>query len=391
MTSPKDFVNRKKEELAKKAPKGVDPKKHERCVQDVKRQGHDVGSAHAICTSSMKKTEHKDKLPGGLGDKKKPKDFDQKQLAMGIKVEMEHTNDKTIAQEIAIDHLSEDPKYYTKLKTIEKADGAEGGSESSEVETQDPQSKQIAGMIMTHNRKKLHAFVRNKKKEKVNKSIDFQDTKSSIDSKDQLLAEQTASPQLIKYLQDMASQDISKIPFAKGILTLSKKEPGLYNGFFQDRDGQIIEKFDTQTLAIIAKTMELRELYSPSTPVPVSLNTSPTVEQVIDAAHQRIDMVHNRIDQLEKQPVKDMKSLKVKFGDFELELRKSVKAFVDNYRGAPKVDPNLVKKALSSWKRRNEERVDISNLEQAAREILRNWDQYKEEFNQIVYALEQEE
>lgn len=45
------------EELKKRAPKGVDPAKHERCVKEVKEQGHSVGSAHAICTSSMKKSE----------------------------------------------------------------------------------------------------------------------------------------------------------------------------------------------------------------------------------------------------------------------------------------------------------------------------------------------
>ena len=28
---------------------------------------------------------------------------------------MEHTDDKTMAEEIAMDHLTEDPKYYTKL------------------------------------------------------------------------------------------------------------------------------------------------------------------------------------------------------------------------------------------------------------------------------------
>lgn len=44
-------------QLAKRAPEGVDPKKHERCVMDVKKQGKSVGSAHAICTSSMKKDE----------------------------------------------------------------------------------------------------------------------------------------------------------------------------------------------------------------------------------------------------------------------------------------------------------------------------------------------
>ena len=46
-------------DLLKAAPKGVDPAKHERCVKEVKSKGHDVGSAHAICTSSMKGTANK--------------------------------------------------------------------------------------------------------------------------------------------------------------------------------------------------------------------------------------------------------------------------------------------------------------------------------------------
>jgi len=61
----------------------------------------------------------KDQLPGGLADKKSPSDFDSEQLAKGTKVEMEHVDDEKLAQEIAMDHLTEDPKYYDKLATIE--------------------------------------------------------------------------------------------------------------------------------------------------------------------------------------------------------------------------------------------------------------------------------
>jgi hypothetical protein len=43
-----------------------------------------------------------------------------KEFQMGIKVEMEHTTDRKVAEEIAMDHLYEDPKYYSKLSTIEK-------------------------------------------------------------------------------------------------------------------------------------------------------------------------------------------------------------------------------------------------------------------------------
>jgi hypothetical protein len=47
-------------------------------------------------------------------------DYDPKELAMGIKVEMEHTTDTDVAETIAKQHLAEDPKYYSKLKKFHK-------------------------------------------------------------------------------------------------------------------------------------------------------------------------------------------------------------------------------------------------------------------------------
>ena len=41
---------------------------------------------------------------------------DGKELALGLATELEHTNDKAIAKQIALDHLAEDPHYYSKLK-----------------------------------------------------------------------------------------------------------------------------------------------------------------------------------------------------------------------------------------------------------------------------------
>mgnify|MGYP000851862646 CR=1 FL=1 len=64
-----------------------------------------------------------DQIPGGLGDEKKPSDFDKAQVEKGTRVEMEHTNDRAVAREIAVDHLTEDPKYYDKLEKIEKHGG----------------------------------------------------------------------------------------------------------------------------------------------------------------------------------------------------------------------------------------------------------------------------
>lgn len=53
---------------------------------------------------------------------KKDENFLKKQLVDGTSIEMEHTNNKSIAKEIAMDHLWEDPEYYIKLKKIESLD-----------------------------------------------------------------------------------------------------------------------------------------------------------------------------------------------------------------------------------------------------------------------------
>jgi hypothetical protein len=45
--------------------------------------------------------------------------FDAEQLAMGIEVEKEHTDDPEIAKAIAKAHLSEIKDYYTRLAKME--------------------------------------------------------------------------------------------------------------------------------------------------------------------------------------------------------------------------------------------------------------------------------
>ena len=70
------------------------------------------------------------KLPGGEGDSTPPDQVDPTQLSTGIQIEMEHTNDVEIAKEIAVDHLTEDPKYYTKLVNAGLAKEFQAGTSS---------------------------------------------------------------------------------------------------------------------------------------------------------------------------------------------------------------------------------------------------------------------
>lgn len=63
----------------------------------------------------------KGKTPQDLADKHGVSlDQIEQQISAGVEVELEHTKDRSVAKEIAMDHLFEDPEYYTKLKSIEK-------------------------------------------------------------------------------------------------------------------------------------------------------------------------------------------------------------------------------------------------------------------------------
>jgi len=77
----------------------------------------------------------KDKLKGGIADNIPDTKFNKIELKKGQEHEKEHTTDKSIAKEIAKDHITEDPQYY------EKIDQIEGSSESKKKDALDRANK----------------------------------------------------------------------------------------------------------------------------------------------------------------------------------------------------------------------------------------------------------
>lgn len=80
-----------------------------------------------------------DQIPGGKGDETEPTHISPEQLEMGIKVEMEHTKDPSLAREIAMDHLTEDPQYYSHLKDA----GLDDSSPSTPNESNAPMMQKL--------------------------------------------------------------------------------------------------------------------------------------------------------------------------------------------------------------------------------------------------------
>jgi len=65
------------------------------------------------------RAKRKQRIRGGRADRFAPSDFDEAQLRRGTAHELEHTSTWSTAQEIAMDHLVEDPRYYEKLQAVE--------------------------------------------------------------------------------------------------------------------------------------------------------------------------------------------------------------------------------------------------------------------------------
>lgn len=81
---------------------------------------HHVATHHPK-SDLVKKGAEADRLAGGRADGMSPSQFDAQELGEGIEHESEHTTDAGIAQEIAMDHLAEDPRYYSRLERTEKS------------------------------------------------------------------------------------------------------------------------------------------------------------------------------------------------------------------------------------------------------------------------------
>jgi len=107
-------------EFFKKNPSPPDEQVHELAEEQGTNPHALESQIYAMLGEKLKSAAEADILSGGLADKKKNTNFDPKQMAMGEKVELEHTDTPAVAREIARDHLEEFPTYYTALDEMEK-------------------------------------------------------------------------------------------------------------------------------------------------------------------------------------------------------------------------------------------------------------------------------
>ena len=104
---------------------------------------------------------------------------------------------------------------------------------------------------------------------KAHGSYEFPNSRVLVDAKQQDSAEELADQDLINYIKSSVKSDIAKIPFKTGTLTLYPRDTALYSGFFQDKNGQIVEQLNEMTIAMVAKFLITKGYYEVEPDYPV--------------------------------------------------------------------------------------------------------------------------
>ena len=107
----------------------------------------------------------KDKIKGGFADNMTPEGIAKKhkvsvkdistQIKKGVKVEMEHVDDESLAREIALDHLFEIPDYYTRLDKMEKEAKKDMKEEKENITEFARRMRELAGLSDGNQNKSL--------------------------------------------------------------------------------------------------------------------------------------------------------------------------------------------------------------------------------------------
>lgn len=82
-----------------------------------KGRGKTAREAYQAANQPMRKD---DLIPGGQAEGMRPEQFDPEEMRAGMEEEMQEHGDPKYCQEIAMDHLSEDPQYYSRKKLHKK-------------------------------------------------------------------------------------------------------------------------------------------------------------------------------------------------------------------------------------------------------------------------------
>lgn len=231
-------------------------------------------------------------------------------------------------------------------------------------------------------------FVKKAKLKKSESFYGYKNTQATVSTVAQAHAE-TASPELIQYISASLNAEVEKIRLAKGTLTVSRKDEGLYSAFFANNDGQVVDEFENCTVEMLAKNLMVKGYYD----VPVAIaepvkaehpDEKEDEELIREKMNDHIALFHQ--GQQPGEPIGGKGYVRIKYGNFELEIKKSMSDFIKAHKSEQPTKSD-VKKALSAWRRNSKAAQQFRSDFDAAQALVTDWNQYGEDFSQVLHAI----
>jgi len=212
-----------------------------------------------------------EQLNEGKGKELHPNQIHPGELRMGIRVEMEHTDDPKKAEKIALDHLAENPFYYTALKLA----GVESPSAPKVKQPEEKKAKKAKEAIqlvdLVNGMKKVKMPKKDEKKklkEQVEEAMRFQDL--------------PADPEVYKTVKDMKGK-IMKATNAEGVEFQRGDVVKAYDGEeikiaeFKEEQGKIKALYNT---GMFFKSIDIDGLEAPKQTMRPGVNIGASFEKM---------------------------------------------------------------------------------------------------------------
>jgi hypothetical protein len=163
-------------------------------------------------------SQYDESINEGKGKELHPNQIHPAELRMGIKVELEHTDELDKAKKIALDHLAENPFYYTALK-LAGVESPSAPKVKAPKETKEKKAKDATDLVDKANQMQKVKMPKKDEKKKL---------KENIDEK-MYFADMPADPEKYKMVKDSKGK-IIKATNADGVEFQKGDEVVAYDG-----------------------------------------------------------------------------------------------------------------------------------------------------------------
>jgi hypothetical protein len=184
-------------------------------------------------------SQYDEELNEGKGKELHPNQINPAELRMGIKVELEHTDVLDKAKKIALDHLAENPYYYTALKLA----GVESPSAPKVKQPEEKKTKKSKDAV------ELVDKANQMQKVKMPKADDKKKLKENVDEK-MYFADMPADPEKYKIVKDskgyiIKATNADGVEFQKGDVAKTYDGEEIKIAKFEESQGKVKAIYST--------------------------------------------------------------------------------------------------------------------------------------------------